>query len=159
MAQAQRDNIASLQAELLRLLDGMDYCLDWKPEDTEWSAREVVYHLLDTPPGGIHKVVAGVLAEAISEYEIWSDFSNMTPERAAHDMEQITQDVQQFFDSLAQALSPADDADLVDKSVLMHQRTRDEHGERSLEAVLAGFDRHWRGHLEQVAELRDALGF
>ena len=159
MIQANRDNAAGLQTDLLSLLEGMDYCLDWKPEDTAWSPREIVYHLLDTPPGGIHKVVSGLLAGTISEYEIWSDLTNMTPERSAHDMEQIELDVRQFFDSLTQALSSATAEDLSGKSALMHQRTRDEHGERTLEGVLTGFDRHWRGHLEQLGELRAALGF
>ena len=156
--QAHLDNAAVIQGELTALLDGMDYCLDWKPDPESWSAREVLYHLLDTPPGGIHKVAGGIAAGSITEYEIWSDRSNMTPERAAHDLEQIQQDIQHFFDSLAQALSAANDEDLEGKSALMHQRTRDEHGTQTLGDVLAGFDRHWRGHLEQLGELRDALG-
>ena len=156
--QAHLDNVAVIQGELTALLDGMDYCLDWKPDPGSWSAREVLYHLLDTPPGGIQKVAAGIVAGSITEYEIWSDRSNMTPERAAHDLDQIRQDIQHFFNSLAQALSAANDEDLEGKSALMHQRTRDEHGTRTLADVLAGFDRHWRGHLEQLGELRDALG-
>ena len=77
--QAHLDNAAVIQGELTALLDGMDYCLDWKPDPESWSAREVLYHLLDTPPGGIHKVAAGIVAGSITEYEIWSDRSNMTP--------------------------------------------------------------------------------
>ena len=45
--------ILDTQNRLLRLLEGMDYCLDWKPDPAEWSARQVIYHLLDTPPGGL----------------------------------------------------------------------------------------------------------
>ncbi len=158
MLQTQQENLSALMAELLRLMEGMDYCLDWKPEDHDWSVREVVYHILDTPPGGIHTVVQGLIDGSISEYEIWSDRSNVTPERSAHDMEQILVDVRQFFGGLAESLSSAAEGDLESKLALMHQRTRDEHAERTLSGVLAGFDRHWRGHLEQIAGLRNALG-
>ena len=44
----------SIRAELDWLLAGMEYCLDWKPDQGAWSAREVVYHIVDTPEGGIH---------------------------------------------------------------------------------------------------------
>ena len=40
----------------------------------------------------------------------------------------------------------------------MHQRTRGEDVERTLEEALAGIDRHWRGHTDQLREVREALG-
>ena len=157
--QAQRDNLDSLRSALLELLEGMNYCLDWKPDDDAWSAREIVYHLLDTPPGGTPLVVQGIVLGEIGEYEIWSDRTNVTEVRATLEMEELEQDITSFFTAFGEALGPAVDADLEGKRVMMHQRTRGEEVERSLEAVLAGFDRHWRGHLGQLAELREALGF
>ena len=156
--QSQRENLDSLHTALLELLDGMNYCLDWKPDDDSWSAREVVYHLLDTPPGGMATVVQGIVSGSISEYEIWSDRSNVTETRATHDMPEIESDISALFDAFGAALAPATDTDLQDRHVLMHQRTRGEEVERTLETALAGFDRHWRGHLEQFGELRAALG-
>ena len=156
---AQQENIGSLQSALLQLLDGMNYCLDWKPQETDWSPREIVYHLLDTPPGGTPTVVKGIVSGEIGEYEIWSDRTNITDARATLDMSELESDIGAFFTAFAEALEGAVDADLVGKQVIMHQRTRGEDLERTLEAVLAGFDRHWRGHLEQLAELREALGF
>jgi hypothetical protein len=157
--QGHQDNAGTIHAELLKLLEGMDYCLDWKLQDSDWSAREVVYHLLDTPPGGSHAVVRGVVSGEITEYEISSDLTNMTPERSGHDMEQITASIADFFANMNEAVGNAAEEDLDGKSVMVHQRTRGTDEERTLEAVLAGFDRHWRDHLAQIKELRDALGF
>ena len=157
--QSQRENVDSLRSALLQLLDGMNYCLDWKPDESDWSAREIVYHLLDTPPGGVPPVVQGIVSGGISEYEIWSDRTNITEARATLDMEEVEADISAFFARFNEALQAADDADLQERRVVMHQRTRGEELERTLEAVLAGFDSHWRGHLEQLEGLREALGF
>ncbi len=154
----QRENVAALRSSILGLLNGMDYCLDWKPSDVDWSPREIVYHLLDTPAGGTAALVQKIASGEISEYEIWSDRTNVTEERSTLDMPVIESDVSSFFDSLDAALASAGDDDLLRRRVLMHQRTRGEDVERTLEEVLAGFDRHFRGHLEQLRELRDALG-
>ena len=156
--QSQRENVDSLHTGLLELLDGMNYCLDWKPEDSDWSAREIIYHLLDTPPGGMARVVTGIVSGDISEFEIWSDRTNVTEARAALDMPEIESDISAFIDAFRGALDLARDTDLQERRVLMHQRTRGEDVERTLETALAGFDRHWRAHLEQLGELRDALG-
>ena len=49
----------------------MDYCLDWKPDASAWCARQVVYHLLNTPPGGLASVVKGVLSGGLTRnYEV-----------------------------------------------------------------------------------------
>ncbi len=157
--QSQRENVDSLRSALLQLLDGMNYCLDWKPDESDWSAREIVYHLLDTPPGGVPSVVQGIVSGEISEYEIWSDRTNITDARATLDMEEVEADISAFFAKFNEALQSAGDEDLQERRVVMHQRTRGEELERTLEMVLGGFDRHWRAHLEQLGELRAALGF
>ena len=45
--QAHLDSIQSIKSEFLAVLEGMAYCLDWKQDESEWSARELVYHMLD----------------------------------------------------------------------------------------------------------------
>ena len=157
--QSQRENLDSLRAALLGLLDGMNYCLDWKPDESDWSAREIVYHLLDTPTGGTASLVQSIVSGEISEYEIWSDRTNVNEARATLDMEEVVADISAFFAKFGEALQSAGDADLQGRRVLMHQRTRGEDEERTLEALLTGWERHWRAHLEQLGELRSALGF
>ena len=157
--QSQQENVDSLRTILLELLDGMNYCLDWKPDEAEWSAREIVYHVIDTPPGGMASVVQGIVSGEITEYEIWSDRTNITEARATLDMAEVEGDIAAFFETFNAALVAASDDDLGGRRALMHQRTRNEDVERTLEESLAGFDRHWRGHMEQLAGLRAALGF
>ena len=55
--------LRGIQSELLQVLDGMDYCLDWKPAPQDWSAREIIYHLLDTPPCGLPECCLGFFLE------------------------------------------------------------------------------------------------
>ncbi len=157
--QGQRENLDSLRFALLELLGGMNYCLDWKPDETSWSAREIVYHIIDTPPGGMARVIGGIASGGITEYEIWSDRTNVTDTRATLDMEEVESDIASFFDTFANALATATDDDLQGRRALMRQRTLGEDVERTLEAALAGFERHWRAHLEQLGSLREALGF
>ena len=156
--ESQRENIDSLRTALLQRLDGMSYCLDWKSGDSDWSAREIVYHLLDTPPGGNASLVKSILSGEVREYEIWSDRSNLTDSRAALELSEVESDIGAFFGDFMQALANAADGDLQERRVVMHQRTRGVDEERTLEAVLTGFDRHWREHLVQLEELRATLG-
>jgi hypothetical protein len=157
--EAHLTTIRGIQAELLPLLDGMDYCLDWKPEADAWSAREAVYHLLDTPPGGAHRILKGMFTGTLTEYDLWADRSNMTPERLAYDAEQVRVDIGQFFRGMEEAMSLAAEADFEGKSVLVHLKSRGLDEPRTAQQLLErGFSRHWGEHLAQIRELREALG-
>ncbi|MDA0265102.1 MAG: hypothetical protein O3A93_13750 [Chloroflexi bacterium] len=157
--QKHLDSAENLKTELLAILDGMGYCLDWKQEPTEWSARELVYHILETPPGGVHGLVKGILAGEVSEYDLWSDLTNMTPERAGYDLAQVTADIEALFQGLQDALSGASDSDLDGKTVMMHQKTRGVDEERSVNTILERtLNVHIPEHLVQVRGLREALG-
>lgn len=157
--EAHLATVRSIQGELLQLLDGMDYCLDWKPDPSGWSAREVVYHLLDTPPGGFQRVLEGTLSGTLAEFDLWSDQSNMTPERAAFGLELIRKDFDAFFQGMEGALAAAGNEDFAGKSIIVHQRNRGWDEPRTVQNLLEGlFARHWREHLAQIRELREALG-
>ena len=150
----------SIRAELLELLDGMDYCLDWKPESSVWCVREVVCHLLDTPPGGIHSIVRGILSGELEEYDIWAGRTSMTPEKQAKDMAQLLDDINTLFQGLEQTLGSATDDDLTGKPVVAHLKSRGVDEQRTVDMLLErGFDGHWREHLNQIGDLRASLGF
>jgi len=151
--------VRSIRDDLAQILDGMDYCLDWKPDSSAWSAREVVYHLLDTPPGGAHQILKGMFSGALTEYDLWADRSNMTPERLAYDAEQVRMDIGQFFRCMEEAVAELGEDDLEGKSVMVHQRNRGRDEARTVQNLLEGlFARHWREHVAQVRELRASLG-
>lgn len=151
--------VSGIQSGLLGLLDGMDYCLDWKSEPSAWSVRQVVYHILDTPVGGIHEVIRGMLSGELKEFEIWADLDNITTDRMGYDLEQIREDIEEFFHELNQAIESAAEEDFHEKSALAHLRSRGVDEDRTVQELLdRAFEGHWRGHLAQINDLRDALG-
>jgi hypothetical protein len=153
------EKVQSVRDQLLRLLDGMDYCLDWKPDPSSWSARQVVYHVLDTPPGGLNTLLWSVLSGELEEIDLWADRDNITPDRLSYDLEQVSEDINEFFRDLDEALESASPDDIDEKSVLIHFKSRDADEKRTLHELLEGaFDRHWQDHLGQISELREALG-
>ena len=151
--------VTGIRSELLGLVEGLDYCLDWKPDPSDWSVRQVVYHILDTPAGGIHEVVWGILSGELTEFEIWADLDNITAERMAYDLDQIREDIDEFFHELDQAIESAIEEDFDEKAALAHLRSRGLDEDRTVQELLdRAFEGHWRGHLTQISELKDALG-
>ena len=153
------DDIRSIKAELIQLLDGMDYCLDWKPDPDSWSAREVIYHLVDTPAGGLHSLIQGMLSGQKKEFDLMSDQSNMTPDRLVQEFPQVAKDVLAVLEGLEETVSGASEAELAEKTITAHLLARETREQRTVQNLLQGlFARHWRGHLSQIQELREALG-
>ena len=110
--ETQLERARGIQSELLGLLEGMDYCLDWKLDSTAWSVREIVYHLLDTPAGGVHTVLRGILSGEITEFEVWADRTNITPERQSNDFEAVVEEITVLFRGIQAALESAGEQDL-----------------------------------------------
>lgn len=157
--QEHLESARRIKIELLATLEGMDYCLDWKQDPAEWSAREMVYHILDTPPGGVHSLILGILSGEVREYDLWPDLTNVTPERSGYDMEQITADIESLFQGLGDALSGSSDEDLDTKTVMTHQKSRGTDEERTINAILERtLGVHMPEHLGQLRDLREALG-
>ena len=155
---AHIDNLHAARDQLLELLDGMDYCLDWKLEPADWSARQVVYHLLESPPGGLQRVLWAAISGE-KAIEVWAGDDNITPERASYDLEQVLEDVAGFFTAMEEALEAVGKQDSGGQSVLdLHQTSgggQDYTVGRLLDSM---FDAHWKEHMDQVRALRDALG-
>ena len=155
---AHVDNLHAARDQLLELLDGMDYCLDWKLEPADWSARQVVYHLLESPPGGLQRVLWAAISEE-EAVEVWAGDDNITPERASYDLEQVLEDIVGFFTAMDEALQAVAEQDSGGKSVLDRHQTSGGGETYTVGALLdAMFGAHWNEHMDQVRALRDALG-
>ena len=153
------ENLRSIRGQLFALLEGMDYCLDWKPDPESWSAREVIYHLVDTPAGGLHTVLRGVLSGELREFEVTPDQTNLTADRQTVDLAQAIQDLAGVLDGIEAAISRTDDDLIASRSAAAHLTARGRWEDRTAQMLLEGlFARHWRGHLEQLQELRETLG-
>ncbi len=152
-------NILDIKAELFRLTDGMDYCLDWKPDSDSWSVREVIYHLVDTPIGGIHRLIDGIMSGNLGEFDLEPDLLNVTPDRLTSDIDQLRQEIAHILGVLEETVSSATEDDFAGKSILAHLKAHGRDEARTVESLLQGlFARHWRAHLEQIASLRESLG-
>ena len=141
------------------MLDGIDYCLDWKPDDEAWSAREIVFHIVDTPSEGVHTAVQRVLRGNIAELPITASLTNLTPERWDSDLSGVRDELEAVLTGLELALSCATDADLTERTVALRSITRSTVQDRSAKELIEGiFLRHWREHLDQLGTLRELLG-
>ena len=163
MSSTQRDHylqeIGSVRDRLRGLLEGMDYCLDWKPADEEWSARDIGYHLVDTPPGGAHAALQGTLDGTLERFSITAGLDNLTPERRQGGLEALMEELEAVLAGLDAAVGGAVDSALDEKSVVVHSVTRSTNQQRTARELLDGiFLRHWGEHLAQLASLREALG-
>ena len=156
---ARLNNLRVAQEQLLELLSGMDYCLDWKAESSDWSARQVVYHLLESPPGGLQRVLWAAVSGESEPIEVWAGDDNITPERANYDLDQILEDVARFFTSMGEALEAAGKQEIAGESVLDRYQTSGGGQSYTVGELLDSmFGTHWSEHLGQVRALRDALG-
>ena len=156
---AHIEKIRGIRSQILPNLEGMDYCLDWKPDADSWSVREVVYHLVDTPEGGLHTLISGILSGQTKEFDLTPDLNNMNPERQTLDLNQVRLDVSQVLDGLEAAVSAANDEGLATTKVLAHLKARKIDEVRTPQILLEGlFARHWQGHADQLRELRETLG-
>ena len=158
----REDNLATvrrIRADLMRLLDGMDYCLDWKDGDG-WCAREILYHLADTPEGGVGRVIAGALDGSIAEVTILPDINNITPERLASDLDAAHAGPLAILQTLEDAIAAVStDADFEQRTILARLPARGIAETRPAQSLIDGvFARHWGEHLAQLQALRETLG-
>ncbi|MFQ6026460.1 MAG: hypothetical protein ACE5Q6_02975 [Dehalococcoidia bacterium] len=153
------ENLRSIREELFQILEGMDYCLDWKADADTWSVKEVICHLLDTPPSGVPGVLEGILSGEIAEFDLWADQSNISPEKLAWDIDEVKAQLNGYFQRLEDALGAAAGVDLASKQIMVHQRNRHWDEPRPVEWLVERlFAGHWREHLVQLREIRETLG-
>lgn len=155
------EGVQEIRKELDRLLEGIDYCFDWKPNDGEWSGREVAYHLVDTPKGGIHTALQGLLDGTIQELKIVADITNVDVERLGKDIAGVREDLEAVLSGLEKMLTSANDEELETRKVpvSIQRSTGTDINEWTVEYLARrSITSHWPNHLRQLAELREALG-
>ena len=154
--QQHLQNIENIQRELFQILEGMEGQLDWRPDSESWSAREVITHMLYTPPGGVPEIFRGMLSGDIQEYDLWADQKYMTDEAGRWTLEQVREQFSGYFDQLEESLATVTDEILEQTTAMVHQRNRlwDEPrpAQWLVERLFAG---HWGEHLVQLRELKE----
>ena len=150
-------NVAEIRSELFAILDGMENRLDWRADPETWSAREVITHMLYTPPGGVPAILKDLLSGAVQEYDLWADQKYLTEEAEGWTPAQVREQFSNYFCALEQQLEPLTDEVLAETTALVHQRNRHWDEPRPaqwlVERLFAG---HWREHLVQLRELKES---
>ena len=151
--------IRTLKQDLNDVLDGMDYCLDWKNDPNSWSAREVIYHLIDTPAEGMDLLMRRILKTEGEAFELVPDISNMSEVRLLNDKEQVKADIFNILDNLELIIADVSWEELSEKTILVHLVSQGTNEERTALSVLRGlFIRHWSQHVVQLKNIRSSLG-
>ena len=158
-----RDSIlqaaAEIQKDLEIVLEGMDYCLDWKPNDNEWSTREVLWHILEDPEGGIPKTIEGIIQGTLPELTIIADETHLNPEREAMDLETINGEIRNYFTKLNEVLGGVTDSQISQLTTSCWFPLRNHREDRSAQNLLEGLlINHWRDHIPHLRHLRTGLG-
>ena len=152
-------DIRGLRKDLTDVFDGMDNCLDWKSDSNNWAPREIIYHLVDTPPEGIDSLIGRILKDPEGEFELVPDLTNVTGERLLKDVEQVKGDILKILDNLELLIKEAIDVDLTEKTILVHLLAKGVSEDRTATNLLQGlFVRHWFEHVAQLNNIRIGLG-
>jgi len=150
---------AEVQQDLNTVLEGMDYCLDWKSSDDDWSAREILWHVLEDPEGGIPNAVEGILNGSLAELEIIADETHLSPARQEIDLDAIRGELGRYFARLSEVVGGATDQQIQERKTPCWFPRREHREDRTAQNLLEGlFLRHWREHVGQLRDIREGLG-
>ena len=151
--------IRTLKQDLTDVLDGMDNCLDWKKDPDSWSAREVIYHLIDTPAEGMDLLVHRILKTEGEVFELVPGISNMSEVRLLNNIEQVKADIFNILDNLELIITDASWEELTEKTIVVDLVAQGTNEERTILNLLQGlFIRHWSQHVIQLKNTRSSLG-
>ena len=151
--------ICALKQDLTDVLDGMDNCLDWKNDPNSWSAREVIYHLIDTPAEGMDFLLRRALKTEGEAFELVPDINNMSEVRLLNDIEQVKADILNILDNLELIITDASWEELTEKTIVVDLVAQGTNEERTVLNLLQGlFIKHWSQHVIQLKNTRSSLG-
>ena len=148
------DNIIYIRARTLALLNGMDELIDETADPEEWSIRDIIYHLSDTPVGGLGLLFRGMVSGDISEFDLIPDLTNVTQSRKTTTLEQARHELLGILDEIEHVISRGSSDVFEGTTVTAHLKSRNTDETRTLETLLRGlFARHWLSHLDQLEAL------
>ena len=153
------ENTIAIRNRMLNVLSGMDDSLDQTTQNESWSTREIIYHLSDTPAGGLGALFQGMISNRVLEFDLTPDLTNVTSEREKTTLEDGIADLTTILDQIESVVSDATPEILEDTTIVCHHLSRQTDEVRSLENLLTGlFATHWIAHLEQLELLKCELG-
>jgi DinB family protein len=144
---------------LMAQLAGMAPYLERSDEPGEWTAREVLTHLLFPPGSDMVAVLKSFADRELPLLELEAGDPFLSPERRAMTLEQLVDALEAQRRAVFGYLRSLSDADLVRKARIPLFKTFMGTDEITL-PVFAGamFVFHWNDHAAQLAKIRDAVG-
>jgi hypothetical protein len=144
---------------LMAQLVGLAPYLERSDEPGEWTAREVLSHLLFPAGGDIVAVMKSFTERDLPVIDLEPGDAFLTPERRAMTLEQLVQSLEAQRRAVFDYLRSLSEADLARKARIPLFKTFMGTDEIPL-SVFAGamFEYHWNDHADQLAKIRDAVG-
>jgi hypothetical protein len=147
-----------LEWDLGKSIEGMDCHIDNKLDIKNWSVREVLWHILEDPEGGMPKAVKSIINGTLPELTIVADETHLTSERQAMKLPAIRQEIRGYFRSLEEILSGVTDVQISRITTSCWFPVRNYREDRTSQALLEGlFLRHWNEHVKQLESLQLAF--
>ncbi|HCG90663.1 MAG TPA: hypothetical protein DEZ08_02330 [Dehalococcoidia bacterium] len=142
--------IMCISSILERNKNKVDFC----PDETSWSIRQHIYHLLDTPTGGIHSIMTTVKTNPKETLVIIPDLDNITEDNQKKTTLEIQADLINYSKSFHNCLSLYSEEDLdqiIIQTSLPKRGIIEDRTPRSLLDRL--FVRHWSEHISDLLKL------
>lgn len=140
-------------------LDGMAPYLERSDEPGEWTARQVLTHLLFAPGWDAVALLRSFADRDLPVIEIAPGDPFLTPERRAMSLEQLAGALDAQRRAVFGYLRTLSDADLARKARIPLFKTFMGTDEITLPVFVGAlFEYHWNDHATQLAKIRDAVG-
>jgi hypothetical protein len=140
-------------------LAGMAPYLERADEPGEWTARQVLTHLLFQPGWDAVALMRSFAQTDLPVIEIEPGDPFLTPERRAMTLEQLVAALDGQRRAVLAYLASLTDADLTRKARIPLFKTFMGTEEVPLPAFVGAlFEYHWNDHASQFAKIRDAVG-
>ena len=140
-------------------LEGMAPYLERSDEPGEWTARQVLTHLLFPPGWDAVALLKSFAERELPLIEIEPGDPFLTPERRGMTLEQLTASIDAQRCAVFDYLRSLADADLGRKARIPLFKTFMGTDEITLPVFVgAMFEYHWNDHATQLAKIRDAVG-
>ena len=146
-------------AHLRAQLQGMDPYLDRSDSPGEWTAREVLCHLLEEPGWKPAALLKSFAVKDLPVIEIKPGDTFLTPERKTMTLKQFKDALEAQHRDLGNYLEGLGESDLARKARI--PLFKEFMGIEEIDIptfVGALFDYHWNDHAGQLAKIRRAVG-
>ena len=149
------ENVKLIRDRMIDVLSGMETFIDVTTDSESWSIRDIIYHLSDTPTGGLGELFQGMISKTVLEFDLTPDLTNVTPNRENTTLEDGRSDLIYILDRIESIVSQSTPDILENTTIICHHLSRKIDEVRSLENLLRGlFARHWIAHLDQLESLK-----